>query len=443
MAAELAKTGLRGKELENALDDAASKAAEAQFGPEWAKQVNSLDKQAELFKSHMSQLFRLKTDDLQAGLGRLIGLFDETSVTGKAIKSVFDSLMQPLIDGLVGLVPVIEKTFIQFEIWALRALISIKPYGSTIAAVAKGLAVVAGIIIGVLVVALAAAVAVGAAFLTIVSTVWRVIIDWGQSMVAAGQAAWAFGGAIMSGAGAAFDWLASKVNGAINWLRSLSLAEIGQAMIDGLIAGITGGAGGILGSITNVVGGAIDGAKKLLQINSPSKVFASIGASTGEGMVDGVQGATADVQASVEKMVEPPKAAAIEPPAVAAKATPAVAQATQDAASVAAASPVATVAASPAVAAPAAASPVSVNVAAPALEKSATPAAPTLEQIAPAPTAPTQAAAPLSAKSGGNTFNFTINAPDGESKSLAAEIRKAFDDLIEGDAAQIGGAVPA
>ena len=306
MAGELAKTGLRGKELEDALESAAVKASEAQFGPEWAKQVNSLDKLNERFKNHLTGLFRLKTDDLQAGLGRLVSLFDETSVTGKAIKVVFDSLMQPLIDGLTGLVPVIVKTFIQFEIYAMKALIAIKPYGSTIAAAAKALAVLGAVILGVVAVALGIVIGAAALFLTRVVLVWSAIISWGESMIATGKAVWSFGESIMSGAGGALDWLMGKVTEVTDWLGSLSLSQIGTDLIAGLAQGLLGGGPAVLEAISGVVGGAIDSAKKLLGIASPSKVFAEIGANTAAGMQEGVDSGQADVQGSIDALVAPP-----------------------------------------------------------------------------------------------------------------------------------------
>jgi hypothetical protein len=79
-------------------------------------------------------------------------------------------------------------------------------------------------------------------------------------------------------------------------------------MIDGLIAGITAAGGGILSAMTGAVTGAINGAKSLLGIASPSKVFAEIGTQTGEGMAQGVDGSAATVQGSLESMVAPPDA---------------------------------------------------------------------------------------------------------------------------------------
>lgn len=285
MASELAKTGLRGQELEDALTSAAEKASEAEFGPEWAKQVNSLSKQSELFQLHLSQLFRLKTDGLQAGLAKLVALFDETSTTGKAIKVVFDSLMQPLIDGLTDLIPIIIRTFIQFEIWALRALIAIKPYGSQIKFVAEAVATLAAVVVGVLVVAFAVLATASVAFIAGISFAFKILAD-------------------------TIGFVIDKVSGVVDWLKGLSLTEIGTALVEGLVNGITGGSGAIVQALTGGVSAAIDGAKKLLGIASPSRVFAEIGANTTEGMVQGIDAGAGDVQGSLEALVTPPAAGA-------------------------------------------------------------------------------------------------------------------------------------
>lgn len=73
-----------------------------------------------------------------------------------------------------------------------------------------------------------------------------------------------------------------------DFFRNVSLVEIGKNMIKGLINGIKSMASAVVNSVKGVVNGAIQGAKKLLDMNSPSKVFIDIGKGTGEGLVDGI-----------------------------------------------------------------------------------------------------------------------------------------------------------
>src|SRR6185437_10004015 len=59
-----------------------------------------------------------------------------------------------------------------------------------------------------------------------------------------------------------------------NFFKGLDLGAMGKNLIDGLVNGIKNGATAVLNAMKGVVQGAIDGAKKLLGIASPSKVFA-------------------------------------------------------------------------------------------------------------------------------------------------------------------------
>ena len=67
-----------------------------------------------------------------------------------------------------------------------------------------------------------------------------------------------------------------------------SLKEVGKNLIKGFINGITSMATGVIEAVTGVVQGAIDWAKSLLGINSPSKVFMEIGRYTSEGFAIGL-----------------------------------------------------------------------------------------------------------------------------------------------------------
>lgn len=301
LASDLAKTGLKGQALSDALEDAAVKAAKAKWGPDYAKQLLSLDSQTARFKSNVSNLFGgLNIESLLGSLSKVIALFDSTSVTGKAIKVVFESMFQPIIDGLATLGPKIVTTFIQLEIYALKAAIIVKQNWSTIEGVAK----LVGYALAAVAVVLAAVVAwvllTAAAAATLVGGVVYLIMKF-LEFTHAGDQIVAFAGIVAS----QFTFIYSVIKGAIDFISGLSLSEIGSQLIAGLAAGITGGAGAVVDAITGVAGGAVDAAKKALGIASPSKVFAEIGMNTAAGMSSGVDSASGDVQSSLQKMVSP------------------------------------------------------------------------------------------------------------------------------------------
>ncbi len=304
MASELANTGLRGDALSSALETAAVKAAKLKFGPDFAKQMLSLDFQSQKLKASVTAIFSgLKIEPLLQGLSSIVALFDKDSSSAIAMKTVFESLFQPIIDGLVALIPKAVATFIQFEIMAMKAMIAIKPFGTQIAFVGEALAVLAAIVVGVVVVAVA--LFVGLAALLVVGLV---AVTYGAQKL--GEAFGELVTYVKDGAASAFDWLVGKVQEVIAFLSGLSLSDVGTNMVQGLVDGITGAAGAVLSAMTGVVGGAVDAAKKALGIASPSKVFAEIGMNTGAGMAKGVDKSADDVQGSMESMVAAPDAGA-------------------------------------------------------------------------------------------------------------------------------------
>ncbi len=302
MAADLAKTGLKGRALTDALEAAAEKAAEAKFGPNWQKQLTSLDKLAQLFKGHVSDIFRINAEPLLDAFGKIVALFDTASPTGQAMKVVFQDLFQFLADSLAALAPKIIAAFIQFEIWVLKALIAIKPFGSTIVTVAKVVGVALLAVVGVVGVLVAAWIAVTAAVMGFAIGLGYV----GVKIVGLVGDVLAFVGVLLTEPGRAFDMIKTKASEAFEWLASFDIAAIGAQLIQGLIDGIMGGGSSVLSAMTGVVGGAVDAAKKALGIASPSKVFAEIGMQTAAGMAVGVEGETSNVSSALETMVAPP-----------------------------------------------------------------------------------------------------------------------------------------
>lgn len=94
-------------------------------------------------------------------------------------------------------------------------------------------------------------------------------------------------GEMASGAARAASQFASSL---INGLASIpgQVVSIGSNIVQGMINGVTRAAGSLIGAVKGAVGNAIDGAKKLLGIHSPSRVFREIGRYTMQGAALGV-----------------------------------------------------------------------------------------------------------------------------------------------------------
>lgn len=281
MAGDLAKTGLRGKELTGALEDAAVKAAKLKWGPDFAKQLLSMDVQTRKLGTNLSDTFGgLHIEKLLGGVSTLVALFDSTTESGKALKFLFEALFQPIIDGATGAIPAVERLFLYAEILALKAYIALKPYQGAIKFLAETFLVVAAVVLGVL------GVAIAVVFGSIAATILGPILLIGLLV-------------------AAVVWLATTIYENLGAAVTF-MTDLGANMIGGLVNGITGAGSAVVNAIGGVVSGAIDHAKHLLGIASPSKVFAGIGDFTAQGFAEGVEGGASDAQGALEKMVATP-----------------------------------------------------------------------------------------------------------------------------------------
>jgi phage-related protein len=113
-----------------------------------------------------------------------------------------------------------------------------------------------------------------------------------------------FRNAVIAGANTVVSWvrgLPSMIRNGLGNMGSL-LYGAGQNLIHGMANGIRSVAGSLVSAAKSVVGSAIDGAKNLLGISSPSKVFHGIGVDTGRGLVLGLNGAQARVDAAAARL---------------------------------------------------------------------------------------------------------------------------------------------
>lgn len=357
----------------------ASAAANAAIGLfKFAVGQERIDALSKRLDDNLKGLFSgLKLEGLLAGLDKLADLFNKDTESGRAIKAVLESIFQPAIDGVVELIPKVERFFLQFEIWTLKALIAIKPFGSIFVTIAEVIGVTIAVVVGAFAVAAAAATALFALVaLPFVALVTAAVVAYNffkdlDFATLGGNLINGLVNGITGAAGFVVDAVKNLANGAIDWLKNLSLADIGANLIQGLIKGISGGAGGVVSSIKGVAGGAIDAATKAFDQHSPSKIFERIGVRNGEGLILGHEQSTEDVEQSMTNMAALPDVSA--------------------------------------------------------------------------PITSTAGASSLSA-SGGITIEagaIVINAPGGDAPSIGAAVREALLEVFEGNAAQLGQAVPA
>lgn len=284
-AKDLASMGLRGKDLGNQLAYAAERAARLKFGPDFAKQMLTLDEQSKVFHLNLAETFGgLKTDALMRALQTMVALFDSSTASGHALQVVFESIFQPFIDKVAGTRFKVEAFFLHLEILALKGLIAIKPYGSLILKVGEAFLLGAAILGGAFALALGAVVV-------------------GLAAAVAGLGAFFYYGQV------AFAWFTGLGVKIVTAVKSINLFELGKAMLQGLADGVLGGVSAVVSAVEGAAKGAVAAAKSILGIHSPSKVFAEIGMQTGAGMEQGVDASAPRVSSAMERVSSPPAVA--------------------------------------------------------------------------------------------------------------------------------------
>ena len=152
---------------------------------------------------------------------------------------------------------------------------------------------------------------------TFLSTVISNVVAWVANMasnaVSAGSQFISGLAGFMSGlAGNVASWLSGAISTVVGWVRQFAsnatsaasqfgsrlrsglaaipgtLGNIGSNIIQGLVNGVTGAAGKLIDAVKGAVGDAIQGAKNLLGIKSPSRVFRKIGQYAMQGAALGV-----------------------------------------------------------------------------------------------------------------------------------------------------------
>jgi tape measure domain-containing protein len=111
--------------------------------------------------------------------------------------------------------------------------------------------------------------------------------------------------AVSAGAGAVLSWfrgLPGRIASAASGVKN-SLVSAGAAVMHGFIAGVRSAAGAIADAVTAPIRGAINKAKSILHIGSPSKVFHAIGVDVGRGFIKGVTSTKAKIDSVFKDLI--------------------------------------------------------------------------------------------------------------------------------------------
>jgi hypothetical protein len=306
---QLAFAGVRGDELKQALE--AMAAVEAVVGQQavdkYLKRIKAgeklskildeinkkgiLDKSRKLALSFDTQIAKLKenTTKLFEGINiepflealhTVLSVFDQNTAAGKALKLIFEGLVQPIFDLATMAMPYVVAGLKQLIIWALQAYIAFKQFSKTetFDLLVDGLKVL-GVVLGM----------VASAFLLVGAIAAAVL----AGPIAAGIAI--------------YTLLATVLAGVAGFVGNM--VEAGYNLVMGIAQGIANGASGVVSAAIGAAQGAINAVKGALGIASPSKVMAEMGIHTMAGFGGGIEAGQRDVQSSMAAAVSPPSPA--------------------------------------------------------------------------------------------------------------------------------------
>lgn len=263
------------------------------YGGVVSKKILGLDQQFAQFKRNIASIFGgLDLEEFLEGLSKLVALFDTSTASGQALKTIFESLFQPLFSSSGDVFTFIERGFLQLEIVALKFGIMVKEalkdgtsgldlkplkelydltkdpawtmFGialDTIGIGLRGMALFGLMVVGFIV-----------DTINLSSRMLQFFKDLGAGVVETQKA----------------------------------FMTLGSDIVQGLIEGITGGAPKVIQSITSMASAAVDAAKAVLKSHSPSEVFYDIGESAPAGMAGGIDDGAPDVAAAVTDLVSIP-----------------------------------------------------------------------------------------------------------------------------------------
>lgn len=306
MGGELAKSGLKGKALDDALTKAALKAAKLKFGPDFAKQMLSLSSQSENLSQDVADIFGgANIEPFLKGLHEVGSLLDENTVSGRALRVAVKAIMDPVFAGISKVAPY-AKAFFQGMIIATLMLVVVvlkikkalsDAFGGSATSNATGLkiAMYAGYaavaaFVGVLILL--------AAIMAIVAVAFIPLAILGIIVVAAILLIVAAIGAVVY----AFYKLYEAGVKAGEFLANLDFASIGSDIIDGLVNAITAGATKVISAVSNLGRSALGALRSIFDSHSPSKAFGRLGDTAPQGLVGSFEDGESDVEGAAASL---------------------------------------------------------------------------------------------------------------------------------------------
>lgn len=263
------------------------------------RQLLSLDVQGRKLQENLSRLFGdLPIEGFLEALNEVTSLFSQSTATGRALKTIVEALLGPLLEDVGTLGPIAKRFFQGLVIGALQLTIGFlrvrrwfrDTFGEDFFGRIDGATL--ALEAGTLVVALlaGAAITLAAALAVVAISAFLVVLPF--LLVAAAIALVIYG-----------------VVKLYEWLSELDWSEAGSSLISGLVRGLEAGRDLVVETVRGIASAATDALTSALGIASPSRVFAELGRQIPRGLAVGIEAEASTAGSAVEDLGQPAGAA--------------------------------------------------------------------------------------------------------------------------------------
>lgn len=257
------------------------------------RQALGLDVQVRHLREDLGHLFDgLRLDGFLRGMREVLQIFSQQHAVGRALATVMRVIFRPMLDGIGRVGPVARAFFEQLTIHILDIVIGVLEVRNTILR-AFGRPTVAQVdaIHLALRAAGVAAVVLGAG---LALAVGPLLIIVGAAMLAA----------------RAFEWIQVRAASALATLEGARArwTAAGSSLVGGLVEGMRSSAQLLPSVVTELAETTVGALRSALDIHSPSRVFAALGAEIPAGLAVGVEQGAPEARAAVGGVAALPSA---------------------------------------------------------------------------------------------------------------------------------------
>lgn len=270
------------------------------LGPIARRQMLEIGNQTDRARRSLDRIFSgVRIEGFLESLDSMLSLLSQSTATGRALKSIAETLLNPIVDSLGVVGPLLRRFFQGFVIGALIAVIMIQRVSNALEGLfGEGLLADVDMLRAALFLGMGAFVAI-----TLAATVLTgIFLLW-----AAGIALVIAGFLILPALALAFAAAVGlAVMSIVDWFQETDFGELARSMIDGLIGGIRSGTSSLVRAVRGLAGSASDAFRSALGISSPSRVFAEFGINVAQGAAQGIEAGTPAVEDAAGALVDAP-----------------------------------------------------------------------------------------------------------------------------------------